>query len=195
MAAANAQIGVAMAAFYPSFNLAPVYGLESRAFTTLFDIPSLLWAFGVQSSQLIFDGGRAKAGQRFAEAGYQGTLATYKQVVLTAMQEVEDGLGTMVVLARAQEQAKAAVRSTTRLLELANDRYAGGLATYLDVISAQQAQLASDRTRVQVLGQQVLASVFLVKALGGGWENAGTPGSAPGPSLAAGPAAGPAAAH
>ncbi len=192
MAAANAQIGVAMAAFYPSFNLAPAYGLESRAFTTLFDIPSLLWAFGVQSSQLIFDGGRAKAGQRFAEASYQGTLAAYKQVVLTAMQEVEDGLGTLVALGRAQEQARAAVRSTTRLLELANDRYAGGLATYLDVISAQQAQLSSERIRVQVLGQQVLASVFLVKALGGGWDNtAAATATASGPALAAAPAVAP----
>ncbi len=186
MAAANAQIGVAAAAFYPSFNFGPSYGFDSRSFTTLLDMPSLLWAFGVQASQLIFDGGRAKAGQRYAEAGYQATLASYKQVVLGAMQEVEDGLSTLVTLGRAQEQAQAAVRSTTRLLQLANDRYAGGLATYLDVISAQQAQLSSDRIRVQVLGQQVLASVFLVKALGGGWENTITPpATAPAPEPAA----------
>jgi NodT family efflux transporter outer membrane factor (OMF) lipoprotein len=170
MAAANAQIGVASAAFYPSFNLGPSYGLDSRSFSTLFDIPSLLWAFGVQASQLVFDGGRAKAAERFAQSGYQASLAAYKQVVLVAMQEVEDGLGTLVVLERAQTQASAAVASSTRLLELANDRYAGGIASYLDVIAAQQAQLASERIRTQILGQQVLASVFLVKALGGGWQ-------------------------
>ncbi len=171
MAAANAQIGVAEAAVYPSFILGPSYGYESRNFLHLFDLPSLVWAFGVSSSQLLFDGGRAKAAIRFAEAGYQATLASYKQVVLNAVQEVEDGLGSLQVLDRAHQQALASVESNRRLLQLASDRYAGGLATYLDVITAQQALLASARIRVQILGQQVNASVFLVKALGGGWHS------------------------
>jgi len=170
MAAANAQIGVAQAAFYPSFVLAPNIGLDSHTLSTLFNAPSLLWAFGVQASQLVFDAHRTQANVLFAQAAYQGALASYRQTVLIALQEVEDGITALAALERAAGQAQSAVDSSKRLLELANERYAGGLATYLDVITAQQSLLTNQRQAVQILGQQLLSSVFLVKALGGGYH-------------------------
>jgi multidrug efflux system outer membrane protein len=177
MAAANAQIGVAQAAFYPSFIMAPDYGVDSRMFSTLFNAPSVLWALGVQASQVVFDADRTRANVRFAEAGYQGAVAAYRQTVLTALQEVQDGISGLVTLQRAYNEAAAAVASSQRLLELANERYSGGLATYLDVITAQQSLLTNQRQAAQILGQQLVDSVFLVKALGGGYQAPSMPTS------------------
>ena len=174
MASANAQIGVAKAAFYPSFVLAPNIGVDSRMLSTLFNAPSLLWAFGVQASQLVFDAGRAQANVLYAQAGYQAALANYRQTLLTAMQEVENGISGLDQLSRASGDARAAVSASQRLLGLANDRYSGGLATYLDVISAQQFLLTNQRQDVQIRGQQMLTTVALVRALGGGYLAPGT---------------------
>jgi len=102
-------------------------------------------------------------------------VANYRQTVLTAMQEVQDGLTGSENLARAASEAGAAVRSAQRVFTLANDRYAGGLANYLDVVTAEQALLANQRLQVQISGQQVLLAVYLIKALGGGWQSASTP--------------------
>ncbi len=170
MAVANSQIGVANAAFYPSIILGPNLGVDSRSLSTLFDAPSLLWSLGVSTTQLIFDGGRRDATMDFAKAGYEVTVANYRRTVLTAMQEVEDGITGLSALDRAFEQAQRATVSAGRVLQLANDRYEGGVATYLDVITAQQSQLNSERQAAQLLGQRMLTSVFLVKALGGGWQ-------------------------
>ena len=170
MAVANAQIGVATAAFYPSITLAPSLGTESRSLASLFDAPSLLWSIGVSLTQPLFDAGRLKANVDFAQAGYDATVGNYRRVVLTAMQEVEDGISGVASLARASEQAAAAVASARRVLEMATARYEGGASGYLDVITAQQSLLASERLAAQLRGQRLLASVFLVKALGGDWE-------------------------
>jgi multidrug efflux system outer membrane protein len=170
MAAANAQIGIATAAFYPSITLAPSLGTESRALSSLFDAPSLLWSIGVSLTQPLFDAGRLKANVDFARAGYDATVANYRRVVLTAMQEVEDGITGVATLDSAVEQAGTAVVSARRVLDLASARYEGGASTYLDVITAQQALLASERLVAELRGQRLLASVFLVKALGGDWE-------------------------
>lgn len=172
MAAANAQIGVASAAFYPSVSLAPTVGLDSRIFSSLFDAPSVLWSLGVSATQVLFDGGRISANVDFARAGYDVTVANYRRVVLTAMQEVEDGISGVAALDRAYSQAQRAIASSGRVLEIANDRYEGGVASYLDVITAQQSQLNSERQAAQLLGQRMLVSVFLVKALGGDWQGA-----------------------
>ncbi len=172
MAAANAQIGVATAAFYPSIILAPNVGVDSRFLRTLFDAPSLLWSFGVSATQVLFDGGRISANVDFARAGYDVTVANYRRVVLTAMQEVEDGISGVAALDRAYTQALRAIDSTNRVLTIATDRYEGGVATYLDVITAQQSQLNSERQAAQLLGQRMLTSVFLIKALGGDWQGA-----------------------
>ena len=170
MAVANAQIGVANAAFFPSITLGPALGFDSRNVDTLFNAPSLLWSFGVSLAQPIFDAGRIRANAESARAGYDVTVANYRRVVLTAMQEVEDGIVGVAALGRAQAQARTAVGSARRVLEMATARYEGGASTYLDVITAQQALLASERQAAQLRGQQLLASVFLVKALGGDWQ-------------------------
>ena len=172
MAAANAQIGVATAAFYPSVILNPNVGVDSRFYRTLFDTPSLLWSFGVSVTQTLFDGGRISANVDFARAGYDVTVANYRRIVLTAMQEVEDGISGVASIDRAYAQALRAIDSNNRVLAIATDRYEGGVATYLDVITAQQSQLNSERQAAQLLGQRLLTSVFLIKALGGDWPGA-----------------------
>lgn len=170
MAAANAQIGVARAAYYPSITLSPTAGLDSRTLPTLFDAPSLLWSLGVSLAQPLFDAGRTDANVSFARSGYEAAVANYRRVVLTAMQEVEDGITGSAALDRALAQARQATASSEKVLQLANDRYEGGATSYLDVITAQQALLSSQRQAAQLLGQRLLVSVFLVKALGGDWN-------------------------
>ncbi|HEY4067864.1 MAG TPA: efflux transporter outer membrane subunit [Burkholderiaceae bacterium] len=172
MAAANAQIGVAKSAFYPSVLLGPQIGVESNGISTLFNATSLLWSFGVSATQVLFDGGRLNANVDFARAGYDATVANYRRVVLGAMQEVEDGITGGAALERAYVQAQAAVASARRVLEMATARYDGGATTYLDVITAQQALLVTERQSAQLLGQRLLTSVFLVKALGGDYQPA-----------------------
>jgi outer membrane protein, multidrug efflux system len=176
MAAANAQIGIASAAFYPSISLGGNYGVESRALPALFDASSLLWSLGASLAQPLFDAGRIRANLAGAQAGYDATVANYRRVVLTAMQEVEDGITGMAALERAHAQALRASDSATRVLDLATARYEGGVATYLDLITAQQGLLNTQRQATQLMGQRLLASVFLIKALGGDWRQAGAGG-------------------
>ncbi|MGN6388394.1 MAG: efflux transporter outer membrane subunit [Burkholderiaceae bacterium] len=169
MAAANAQIGVAAAAFYPSVTLSANGGVDSRTLPALFDVPSLVWSLGASLAQPLFDAGRRDANLAGARAGYDATVAGYRRVVLTAMQEVEDGITGVATLERAHDQALRAVASAARVLDLANSRYEGGVASYLDVITAQQSQLNSERQAAQLQGQRLLTAVYLIKALGGGW--------------------------
>jgi outer membrane protein, multidrug efflux system len=173
MAAANAQIGVARAAYYPSVMLTPALGTDSRELARLFDAPSLLWSLGVAVTQPLFDAGRTSANVASARAGYDAAAATYRRVVLTALQEVQDGISGSAALDRALDQGRLAVASAERVLQLANDRYEGGAAAYLDVITAQQSLLTAQRQQAQLLGQRLLVSVFLIKALGGDWSATG----------------------
>ncbi|RYZ12352.1 MAG: efflux transporter outer membrane subunit, partial [Comamonadaceae bacterium] len=170
MAAANAQIGVATAAYYPSVVLAPSIGVDSRMIETLFDAPSLLWSLGVSATQPLFDGGRIGANVDFARGGYEAAVANYRRVVLTALQEAQDGISGLAAIERATAQAQVAVAAARRVLDMATSRYEGGASTYLDVISAQQAVLNTERQAAQLNGQRMLLSVFLVKALGGDWQ-------------------------
>jgi len=170
MATANANIGVAQAAYFPTVILSPDVGWNSTQMSNLFSAPSLLWSLGASVSQTLFDAGKTRANVHIAEESYNAAVANYRQSVLVAMQEVEDGITGMASLQRAGNQAGASVKSSQRVLELANDRYTGGLDTYLDVITAQQALLTNQRQEVQIHGQQMLTSVYLVKALGGGWQ-------------------------
>jgi NodT family efflux transporter outer membrane factor (OMF) lipoprotein len=167
MAAANAQVGIANAAFYPSISLGASLGTESRTLPALFDAPSLLWSLGASLAQPLFDAGRIRANLAGAQAGFDATVASYRRVVLTAMQEVEDGITGMASLERAHAQALRASDSAAKVLDLATTRYEGGVASYLDLISAQQSLLNAQRQQAQLLGQRLLVSVFLVKALGG----------------------------
>ena len=174
MAAANAQIGVARAAFYPSVFLGANIGDESNHLSTLFDAPSLLWSLGVTATQTLFDGGRIRANIDVAQAGYALSVANYRRAVLGAMQEVEDGITGVASTDRATTQAEVAAQSARRLYDLAEARFEGGASAYLDVITAEQGLLNADLQAAQLAGQRQLAAVFLVKALGGGWQMAQT---------------------
>jgi NodT family efflux transporter outer membrane factor (OMF) lipoprotein len=172
MAAANARIGVARAAYFPSLELMPAVpgvGWESNALSTLLDAPSRLWSIGLSASQTLFDAGKTRANVRSAGAEYTAAVATYRQTVLTAMEEVENGITGLTSLDRAAIQADASVRSAQRAFDIASDRYKGGVDTYLDVITAEQTLLGNQRQAVQIQGQQFLTAVYLIKALGGGW--------------------------
>jgi NodT family efflux transporter outer membrane factor (OMF) lipoprotein len=172
MAAANAQIGVAKAAFYPSIVLGGSGGWESRDITTLASVPSTFWALGANVLQTIFNGGLNHAQLDFAKSGYEASVADYRQSVLTAFQQVEDGLSGLSTLAAAAATQKQAVDASQRALTIANNRYVGGLVTYLDVVTAEETLLANQRLATQLLGQRLVTSVYLVKALGGGWDAA-----------------------
>ncbi|MBS0337654.1 MAG: efflux transporter outer membrane subunit [Proteobacteria bacterium] len=172
MAAANAQVGVASSAFYPSIQLGGFAGREGRTLPLVFDAPSLIWSLGAAVAMPLFDGGRIQANVDNASAGYEATVANYRRVVLSAMQEVEDGITGLAALERAHEQALAATASAAKVLDLATSRYEGGISTYLDVITAQQGLLNSERLAAQLSGQRLLTAVFLVKALGGDWAGA-----------------------
>jgi NodT family efflux transporter outer membrane factor (OMF) lipoprotein len=177
MAAANARVGVAKAAYFPSIDLAPGLGVpsvgwESNALASLFTAPSLLWSIGLSASQTLFDAGKTRANVRFADADYTAAVAAYRQTVLTAMEEVENGITGFASLERAEIQANASVRSAQRAFDIASDRYKGGVDTYLDVITSEQTLLTNQRQAVQIQGQQFANAVYLVKALGGGWTHA-----------------------
>ncbi len=178
MAAANARIGVARAAYFPTVQLMPAvpgFGWESTAIGTLFNAPSQLWSFGLSATQTLFNGGRTTANVRIAEADYAAAVATYRQTVLAAMEEVENGITGLAALDRAVGESNAGVASAERAFDIANDRYQGGVAIYLDVLTAQQTLLSNQRQAVQIHGQQFLTAVYLVKALGGGWQVPATP--------------------
>jgi len=170
MAAANAQIGVAKSAYYPSLQLAASAGLQSTGIGNLFSLPSSLWAVGATLAQPLFSGGRIRAGVDFANAGYQDSVAQYRQTVLVAFQEVEDALAGLQVFAGAAKSQATAVENSQRALDIALNRYTGGLVTYLDVVTAQQSLLSNQREAAQIQGGQLVSSVMLVKALGGGWD-------------------------
>jgi NodT family efflux transporter outer membrane factor (OMF) lipoprotein len=167
MAAANAQIGVANAAFYPSIVLGAALGGDSRDLATLFDAPSLLWSFGLSVAQTLFDGGRIQANVDYASAGYAAAVANYRRVVLLAMQEVEDGISALAALDHAAVQSRAAVAAASRAFDMTLARYEGGASAYLDVVITQQALLTNERQTSQLQGQRLVSTVFLIKALGG----------------------------
>ncbi|OJB07839.1 RND transporter [Burkholderia ubonensis] len=185
MVAANAQIGVARAAYFPRLTLSPDIGWDATRFSGLFTVPALLWSVGASLSQPLFEGGRLKAGVDFAQAGYVAAQANYRQTVLTAFQEVQNAVTGLSVLDEAARQAAAAVDDARKLVSLAQDRYAGGLTPFIDVLTAEQQLLTSERQAVQIQGQRAALVVFLAKALGGGWD-----GDAAAAVEAAAPAAG-----
>lgn len=170
MAAQNEQVGIARAAFYPRITLAGTGGTESTDISTLVNAPSFLWSLGANLLQPVFNGGRNRANLAFQQAGYNETVANYRQSVLVAFQQVEDGLSGLNALSQAAQSQEAAVEDSRRTLEIANNRYVGGVTTYLDVVTAEATLLNNERLATQLLGQRMLTSVFLVKALGGGWN-------------------------
>jgi len=171
MAYENAQVGLAKAAFYPHITLGGSGGWQSRDIATIVNAPSLFWAIGGDLLQPIVNGGRNRANLAATRAAYGESVANYRESVLEAFQQVEDGLSGLALLDQAAKRQQAAVADSRRALDIANSRYVGGVTTYLDVITAQTTLLNNERLATQLLGQQMVTSVFLVKALGGGWDN------------------------
>jgi len=172
MAAANAQIGVAKAAYFPMFNLFPSAGFESTTIVNWLSSPSAFALIGASAVVTAFDAGRRRAASDQARAAYDQTVANYRQDVLTAYQEVEDNLAAMRLLEDESNTQTLAVAAAEHSLALSNNRYRGGVTTYLEVITAQATALSNERTAVQISGRRMVDSVLLIKALGGGWNAA-----------------------
>ena len=169
MAAANADVGLAHAAFYPSITLNGLAGFQSIDASTLFNWESRVWSVGPSLSLPIFTGGRNRAQLAASRAAYDATVANYRQTVLSAFQDVEDQLAAQRLLAQQSEKERAALSSARRTVDISMTKYKGGVITYLDVVVAQSAALALEQTVVQLNAQRLAASVSLIKALGAGW--------------------------
>jgi NodT family efflux transporter outer membrane factor (OMF) lipoprotein len=175
MASANAQIGVAKAAYYPLVNLAAAGGFESGSITTLFSGPSILWSAGPSALFTVFDVGRRRAASDQAIAAYDQAVANYRQTVLTGFQQVEDNVAALRILEHEAQVQNTAVAAAEKYLALANTRYTGGVTSYLEVTTAQSAALSDEVTAVNILGRRMVDAVTLVQALGGGWDRSSLP--------------------
>ncbi len=178
VAAANEQIGVAKAAFYPTLTLTASAGLESADFLKWFTWPSRFWSVGPQLAETLFDAGKRRAQVSQAEAAYDVTVANYRQTVLTAFQQVEDNLAALRILAEEGEVTGRAVKAAQESLTISTDQYKGGIVAYLQVITAQTAALQEERAAIDLLTRRMTASVMLVEALGGGWDSSQLPSTA-----------------
>jgi NodT family efflux transporter outer membrane factor (OMF) lipoprotein len=175
MASANAQIGVAKAAYYPNISLGATGGFESSAITTLVSGPSVLWSAGPSALFTVFDVGRRRAASDQAVAAYDQAVANYRQTVLTGFQQVEDNIAALRILEHEAQVQDKAVTAAQKYLELANTRYKGGVTSYLEVTTAQTAALTDEVTAVNILGRRMVDAVTLVQALGGGWNSSDLP--------------------
>lgn len=170
VAAANAQIGIAISAFYPTISLGGGGGFESSHGGTWIQGPSALWSLGAQATQLLFDAGRRHALSDQARHSYESQAATYKATVLGAFNEVEDKLSDLRILEQEIVVERRAVDAAQRSLDLSNQRFKGGATSYLEVITAEGTLLTNQRTATDLQTRQFAASVQLVRALGGGWD-------------------------
>jgi NodT family efflux transporter outer membrane factor (OMF) lipoprotein len=175
MAAANAQIGVAKAAYYPNISLGAAGGFESGVISTLLSGPSILWSAGASAIAPIFDAGRRRANTDQAIAAYDQTVANYRETILTGFQQVEDNLAALRILEKEADTQQRAVLASQKYLELALTRYRGGITSYLEVTTAQSAALADEVTAVNILGRRMTNAVLLIQALGGGWDRSSLP--------------------
>src|SRR6202521_5710831 len=175
MAAANAQIGVAKAAYYPNISLGATGGFESGVITTLLSGPSILWSAGASAIAPIFDAGRRRASTNQAIAAYDQTVGNYRETVLTGFQQVEDNLAALRILEKEADTQQRAVLASQKYLELSLTRYRGGITSYLEVTTAQSAALSDEVTAVNILGRRMVAAVTLAQALGGGWNSSELP--------------------
>jgi NodT family efflux transporter outer membrane factor (OMF) lipoprotein len=175
MAAANEQIGIAQAAFYPTLDISASAGLNGTSLLNLFTWPSRFFAVGPALNETIYDHGRRRAGSDIAIAQYDATVANYRQTTLTAFQQVEDNLAALRVLEREADQQRAATESAQQSLDLFKIRYEGGVDTYLQVVTSQTIALQNQRNEIDITRRRLEASVLLIKALGGGWTTAQLP--------------------
>jgi NodT family efflux transporter outer membrane factor (OMF) lipoprotein len=169
MAAANAQIGVAVAAYYPTVTLSFAGGVESGSVSQWFTWPSRFWSVGPSITETVYDGGLRKAQTDQARAAYDGSVAAYRQAVLAAFQGVEDNLAALRVLEEEARVQDEAVRAAQESVALTTNQYKAGVVSYLNVITVQTIALNDRITAVQLLGRRMAAAVLLIQALGGGW--------------------------
>jgi len=176
-AAANAQVGVAEAAFFPSLTLSATGGFQSSVLSQLFTLPSRYWSLGPALAATIFDAGLRRAQTAQAMATYDENVANYRQTVLAGFQEVEDNLAALRILEQEAAVQDEAVKSARESLTITLNQYRAGTANYLAVVVAQAVALSNQRTALTILGRRLTASVTLIKALGGGWDAAQLPPS------------------
>ena len=179
-AEANELVGIARTSFFPAVMLNAAGGFEGNSLANWFAWPSRFWAIGPAAVQTIFDGGKRRAVSEAAMAGYDATVAEYRQATLTAFQQVEDNLAALRILEQEAVQQDAATTSAKESLRLSNDRYLAGADPYLQVLTAQTIALANERNDVDIMRRRMTASVVLIKSLGGGWTTAELPAFADG---------------
>jgi NodT family efflux transporter outer membrane factor (OMF) lipoprotein len=178
VAEANASIGVARAAYFPALSLTGGTGFQSSTLSKLLESSSFYWTLGAAASETIFDAGKRKAATEQAWANYRASVANYRQTVLTAFQQVEDNLSALRILDVETRQQEVAVRASQKNLDVALERYRQGINSYLNVITAQESLLSNQQTAVNIRQQQMVSSVQLVMALGGGWSASDLPAPA-----------------
>jgi len=174
-AAANAQIGVAISAFFPNLTLSATAGYQSSTFSKWLTAPSRFWSLGPQLAETLFDGGARRAQTAQARAAYDAAVANYREVALAAFQNVEDNLAALRILESEAAAQADAVRAAEESLKIANNQYRAGTVSYLNVITAQATAYSNERNAISILGNRLTDSVALVKALGGGWSSAELP--------------------
>jgi len=175
VAEANDRVGIARAAFFPTLSLGASVGYESTALTSLISRSSFLWAVGPTLSQTLFDAGRRRSVSEQAYAAFDETVANYRQTSLSAFQQVEDNLAALRVLRLEAQHQRQATLSAQAAQQIFNNRYVGGIDTYLQVVTAQTTALNNERNDIDIMRRQMDASVLLIKALGGGWNVANLP--------------------
>jgi NodT family efflux transporter outer membrane factor (OMF) lipoprotein len=175
LAAASAGIGVAKAGYFPVISLSGSAGYQGSQYQHLFSVPNEIWSLGAGAVMPLFDAGKVRAQVRQARAVYEENLGTYRQTVLSAFQEVEDNLAAAALLANEAVTQGEAVDAARQATTITLNQYKAGTISYLDVVTAQSAQLNAERTAVQLLGRQLNASVTLLKAAGGDWRTPGGP--------------------
>lgn len=175
VAAANEQIGIAQSAFFPSLLLTATGGFQSTSISEWFTWPSRFWSLGPQFAEILFDAGKRRATVDLEHAAYDATVATYRQTVLTAFQQIEDQMATLRILEQEAQAEEVAVKAAEQSLAISTDQYKAGTSDYLTVITTQSIALADERTAVDILTRRLTASVLLIEALGGGWDSSQLP--------------------
>jgi NodT family efflux transporter outer membrane factor (OMF) lipoprotein len=172
MAENNAAIGVAVAAFYPDISLSALGGYAADPIRGLFSVANSLWSLGANASETLFEGGTRSAAVKAASFAYQDSVATYRQTVLTAFQQVEDELSNLRILAEQAQAEQAAVTDATRAVQIALNEYQAGTQTYTTVVTAQATLLGDEQSALTIQQNRLIASIALIQALGGGWQAA-----------------------
>jgi NodT family efflux transporter outer membrane factor (OMF) lipoprotein len=175
VAEANDRVGIARAAFFPTLSLGGVGGFQGTSILNLFHASSYMWAIGPTLSQTLFDAGRRRAAAEGAGASYDESVANYRQATLTAFQQVEDNLAALRVLQQEAAHQQQATQAAQAAEQIFNNRYVGGIDTYLEVVTAQTTALTNERNDIDIMRRQMDASVLLIKALGGGWDASSLP--------------------